>query len=219
MRIEQIGLATLYLADCRDILPTVTAHVLITDPVWPNCPPGLLQGWDRPGALLREAMASMPYLTRAVIVMRHDCDPRFLAEAGIPMAYFRTSILPYVMPGYIGRKLGNDELAYCFGDPIPSAPGARVIPGRAPSAQAGDRAPNGHPCSRPLVHFQFLVGWNSTPEELVLDPFMGSGTTGVAATMLRRKFIGIEVEPHYFDLACQRIEQAQKQLHLDGIPA
>lgn len=218
-RHERIGLADLYLADCRDVLPSVSADALITDPVWPNCPPGLLQGWDRPGALLREAMTCMPYLKRAVIVMRHDCDPRMLTEAEIAMPYFRTFILPYVMPGYLGRKLGGDELGYCFGEPIPSAPGARVIPGRGPSVQSADRQPNGHPCSRPLPHFKFLVGWNATPDEVVIDPFMGSCTTGAAAVSMQRKFIGIEIEPAYFDIACRRVEQAQKQMHLDGIPA
>ena len=46
---------------------------------------------------------------------------------------------------------------------------------------------------------------------LVLDPFMGSGTTGVAATQLGRDFIGIELDPSYFDIACHRIDQAQRQ--------
>jgi DNA modification methylase len=50
--------------------------------------------------------------------------------------------------------------------------------------------------------------------ETILDPFMGSGTTGVAAVQEGRKFIGIEIEPKYFDIACKRIEEAQKQLRL-----
>ena len=45
----------------------------------------------------------------------------------------------------------------------------------------------------------------------VFDPFMGSGTTGVAAVKLGRKFIGIEIEPKYFDIACRRIEDALKR--------
>lgn len=47
--------------------------------------------------------------------------------------------------------------------------------------------------------------------EIILDPFMGSGTTGVAAIQLGRKFIGIEREPRYFDIACERISRAQAQ--------
>jgi site-specific DNA-methyltransferase (adenine-specific) len=49
---------------------------------------------------------------------------------------------------------------------------------------------------------------------LVLDPFMGSASTGVAALQLGRKFIGIEIEPKYFDIACKRIEEAWKQPRL-----
>ena len=45
----------------------------------------------------------------------------------------------------------------------------------------------------------------------ILDPFMGSGTTGVAAVKLGRKFIGIEIDARYFDIACRRIEDAAKQ--------
>jgi site-specific DNA-methyltransferase (adenine-specific)/modification methylase len=45
----------------------------------------------------------------------------------------------------------------------------------------------------------------------ILDPFMGSGTTGVAAVKLGRKFIGIEIEPKYFDIACRRIEEGSRQ--------
>jgi site-specific DNA-methyltransferase (adenine-specific) len=47
--------------------------------------------------------------------------------------------------------------------------------------------------------------------QIVLDPFMGSGTTGVACANLGRKFIGIEIEPKYFDIACDRIDNAYRQ--------
>jgi modification methylase len=50
-----------------------------------------------------------------------------------------------------------------------------------------------------------------TSAQTILDPFMGSGTTGVAAVKLGRKFIGIEIEPRYFDIACKRISDALKQ--------
>ena len=47
--------------------------------------------------------------------------------------------------------------------------------------------------------------------QIILDPFMGSGTTGVACMNLGRKFIGIEIEPKYFEIACKRIDQSQRQ--------
>lgn len=58
-----------------------------------------------------------------------------------------------------------------------------------------------------------LVGlvWWCVELETILDPFMGSGTTGVACMNLGRSFIGIEREPKYFDIACRRIEDAQRQ--------
>ena len=54
--------------------------------------------------------------------------------------------------------------------------------------------------------------------ETILDPFMGSGTTGVACANLGRKFIGIEIEPKYFDIACRRIEEAYRQPRLFDEP-
>lgn len=212
-RKEVIGDCTLYLGDALDVLPQLEPiDALITDPVWPNCPAGLLHGSENPTQLWNAALFVMPEFTRAVVVMRHDSDPRFLALIGKP--YARAVILPYVMPGYIGRYLGGDEIAYCFGEPIPSRLGQRVIPGRAPAVQPGGRKANGHPCSRALEHFNFLIRWWSEPAETVLDPFMGSGTTGVSCAVLGRKFIGIEIDETYFDIACQRIEEAYAQRDL-----
>ena len=72
----------------------------------------------------------------------------------------------------------------------------------------------GHPAPMPysMAH-DHLETW-TTPGETILDPFMGSGTTGVACAKLGRKFIGIELEPKYFDIACKRIEEAWKQPRL-----
>ena len=64
----------------------------------------------------------------------------------------------------------------------------------------------GHPCSKPLAWMLWLVRLASRPGETVLDPFMGSGTTGVACAQLGRSFTGIDIEPRYFDMACQRVE-------------
>ena len=67
-----------------------------------------------------------------------------------------------------------------------------------------------HPCPMPLKSWQKLVERCSLPDETVLDPFMGSGTTGMACANLNRKFIGIEIEPKYFEEACRRIEKAKR---------
>lgn len=67
-----------------------------------------------------------------------------------------------------------------------------------------------HPTQKPLALMKWCL--NFLPKaETILDPFMGSGTTGVAAVQMGRKFIGIERDEGYFDIACRRIEQAQRQ--------
>lgn len=70
---------------------------------------------------------------------------------------------------------------------------------------------NQHPCPKPIAFMEWLVDFATLPGETILDPFAGSGTTGVAALRLGRKFIGVEIEPKYFDIACQRIESALNQ--------
>ncbi len=71
-----------------------------------------------------------------------------------------------------------------------------------------------HPTEKPLKLVADWVAKFSDPGETVLDPFMGSGTTGVACVMHGRKFIGIEKRPDYFELACRRIADAQAQAPL-----
>ncbi len=72
-----------------------------------------------------------------------------------------------------------------------------------------------HPTQKPVPLIERLVASYTNPGEIVLDPYMGSGTNGVACMNLDRKFIGIELAQKHFDTACRRIEQAQQQLRLD----
>lgn len=72
----------------------------------------------------------------------------------------------------------------------------------------------GHPCPRPIDAVEHVVGIGSKDDDVVLDPFMGSGTTGVACANLGRKFIGIEIERKYFDIACERIDNAYRQARM-----
>ncbi|WP_292131384.1 site-specific DNA-methyltransferase [Mesorhizobium sp.] len=66
-----------------------------------------------------------------------------------------------------------------------------------------------HPTQKPLALMQWCLGFISG--SIVLDPYMGSGTTGVACVKLGRKFIGIEIDETYFDIACERIRKAYAQ--------
>ena len=194
--------------DCREVIPGLqNIDVVITDPVWPNCPPGLLEGWDRPVELLREALAPLPdSVKRLVIVLRSDSDPRFLTAVPQRWKFICLQAMSYVVPMYLGRVLGGTEIAYCFGEPIPSREGKRVIPMWGPKAQPGDRPPNGHPCSRALPHMDWLVSWWSVEGETVLEPFCGSGTIPLSAKRQYRNAIGIEANPIWAELARSRID-------------
>lgn len=77
---------------------------------------------------------------------------------------------------------------------------------------------NGHPCPRPLNTVSYIVAMVTKQTGTILDPFMGSGTTGVAAVKLGRNFIGIEKDEKYFAIAQRRIAQAEAQPALLEIP-
>lgn len=66
-----------------------------------------------------------------------------------------------------------------------------------------------HPCPKPLPLMREIVGLFSDPGETILDPFMGSGTTGAAAILLGRRFVGIERDPAYFATACNRLRDVE----------
>jgi len=68
-----------------------------------------------------------------------------------------------------------------------------------------------HPVAYPIEIPKRCIAAATDKDDTALDPFMGSGTTGVACMNLGRKFIGIEIEPKYFEIACERIENAQRQ--------
>lgn len=73
-----------------------------------------------------------------------------------------------------------------------------------------------HPTEKPVGLIEKIVSAVTKDEQTVLDHFMGSGTTGVACMNLGRKFIGIEIEKKYFDIACERIDQVQRQGRMFG---
>lgn len=207
------GAVRLFLGDSLELLGDVSADAVITDPVWPNAPVGMFPGVV-PFDLWHSTCRVLPEVRQLVVVMRNDCDPRFLSCVPERLRFQQVVWLQYVMPGYLGRVLGGNECGYVFGKPVASQPGRRVIPSVSPKAQPSDRPPNGHPCSRAQIHFDWLLGWFSDEGETVCDPFLGSGTTGVASVRTRRRFIGIEKEPKYFDIAVKRIEAEMKRTAL-----
>ena len=85
-------------------------------------------------------------------------------------------------------------------------------------SMAGVRLPHRddtpHPTEKPIPLMEYYIGNSSKEGELVIDPFMGVGSTGIAALRLGRKFIGIERDAQWFDLACERITEVNSQLQL-----
>lgn len=77
---------------------------------------------------------------------------------------------------------------------------------RVPRDPAGE-----HPTPKPVALMARMISCSTDPSQIVCDPFMGSGSTGVACMNLGRRFIGIELDRRYFDIACERLEAAQRQ--------
>lgn len=200
-------LVTIYHGDCRDILPSLAAaEALVTDPVWPNASVPLV-GADDPYGLLVGMWDSIPVLPqRAAIQLGCDTDPRFLTAVPDALSFFRVAWLEYVRISYKGRLLNTSDVAYLFGAPPRSKKGAHIIPGRYIDT-ASDGKFKGHPCPRKLGHVQWIVNWWTEETDVIVDPFMGSGTTLRAAKDCGRRAVGIEVEEAYCEIAAKRMGQ------------
>ena len=68
-----------------------------------------------------------------------------------------------------------------------------------------------HPTQKPIALMQYLINRTTRTDQTIFDPFMGSGTTGVACAKMGRSFIGIEIDEDYFNIACRRVEDAYRQ--------
>ncbi len=192
-----IGNATLYLGDCRDILPTLgNVGVVISDPPYPNQSELFLDGIGR----AREILAHPPA----------DEVLWFWSEVEIPACplplvaqhiWHRTNVNGKIYEPIFhfakdGRKRRSEIKAH-----------AAVFDGVGPGCNEYE----GHPTQKPVGLMLWLLAKTAG---LVFDPFMGSGSTGVAAVRSKRGFIGCEINPDYFRIACRRIEEAQRQADL-----
>lgn len=228
MREEIIGGARLICGDCREVLPTLgRVDAVVTDP-----PYGIglkTKTSDYRGSKFYDNGASL----RASKL--YDDDPHdisILVKNVIPFALSIASrglifcgpamLWNYPVPASIGcvftpNGAGRTAWGFQCSHPI-------LFYGKDPFLQDGrggrpnsyrDEQPNAekidHPCPKPYSWMRWAVDRSSRPDETILDPFMGSGTTGVACVRLGRRFIGIEVEEKYFSIACKRIEKAYAQ--------
>jgi site-specific DNA-methyltransferase (adenine-specific)/modification methylase len=201
-RIEHLAEGvTLYLGDCREILPTLgKVDAVVTDPPygigfaaqptkWQRRAGQQAEAWDD------QAIADFPSLI--------DRAPHKLVWGGNYYA------LPPSRGWLVWHKPDAPpsmaSLELCWTNLNRNARHISVSIGATNAERVG------HPTQKPLAVMQWCIEQIPPPATLILDPFMGSGTTGVAAVNLGRKFIGIEIEPKYFDIACRRISEALKQ--------
>jgi len=209
-----VGDIMLYHADCRDILPHLPADTVVTDPVWPGADVPL-EGREDPERLLRSTLQQVsPQTERIAIQLGCDTDPRFLDAVPDWWDLFRVAWLELPRKGYRGRLLHTGDVAYLFGKPPPSREGHHVIPGRYidpdPNGQQRD-----HPTPRKLGHVEWLVKWWSAPDDTIIDPFAGSGTTGLAAMRWDRECVLIEVKEEHCETAARALRQEAKQPRFD----
>jgi site-specific DNA-methyltransferase (adenine-specific) len=235
-RIETIAEGvTLYLGDCREILPTLgRVSAVVTDPPFEAEAHTLQRRVKRGGGLMEPEALPFAALTEDQRIetarwAAEMCSGWFLAfcqaeavsiwRASIEAAgatYKRSMIWikPDGMPQYSGDRpgMGYESIvaAWCGdGKSQWNGGGRHGVFTHNKNDHGGKAAP--HPTTKPVPLMRELLGLFSNPGDLILDPFMGSGTTGVAAVKLGRRFAGIEVEPKYFDIACRRVLEATKQ--------
>ena len=205
-----IGNVVLYHADCRGVLPQLHADTVVTDPVWPGAEVPL-EGRSDPERLLRSTLQQVTLdAVRLAVQLGCDTDPRFLDAVPEWWDSFRVAWLELPRKGYRGRLLHTGDVAYLFGDPPPAREGHHVIPGRYiesdPNGQQRD-----HPTPRKLGHVEWLVKWWSAPGDTIVDPFAGSGTTGLAAMRWDRECVLIEIKEEHCETAARALEQEAKQ--------
>lgn len=206
-----IGNATLYLGDCLEILPTLEkVDAVITDP-----PYGIGYSHGVGGGKLAQ---STKFDHHPVTGDNKPFDPS-------PWVGFKKVVL-FGANHYASRLedssfwlIWDKRDGVCSNDQsdvemawVKGKGQARVIRhlwnGMLKASERGEERV--HPTQKPVAVMEWAIKTSGADSD-ILDPFMGSGTTGVACMNLGRKFIGIEIEPKYFEIACQRIENAQRQ--------
>ena len=199
-RVEQIGDATLYLGDCLEILPTLPkVDAVVTDPPygigfaaqptkWQRMAGKVAETWDN------NTVGRLPELLafgRVQVVWGGNYYA--LSPSRGWLSWYKPDAPP---------SMASIELAWTNVNQ-----NARQISCSISQTNA-ERA--GHPTQKPVKVMRWCIEQVGNPQT-ILDPFMGSGTTGVACAQLGRKFIGIEICEQYFNIAVERITNAYRQ--------
>ena len=215
MQIETIGNATLYHGDCLEVMPLLDGiDAVITDPPFnvgkdygthdDSMPEADYVAWI--GSIITEtlrlAKSQWVVVPTAKLAMFYSLLPE-AQQVIIPMA-----------AGYAIRSGWTQKFAVMLVNGKPSGNPWNMWEGIRHRGEGYYFREDtyGHPGYTPYGIMHRAVA--TARAETVLDPFLGTGTTGVAAVSAGKKFIGIEIERKFFDIACQRIEQAQQQLQL-----
>ena len=207
-RKEIIGDCELYLGDCLEVMPILScAYDLVTDPPY---------GIDEANGKNK----SRGHLAKAVDYGQSDWDSKpAVAELTIARSMTVNQVifggnyydLPPTSCWLIWDKRNTGDFADCemAWTNLKKAVRLKQHLWNGMLRKGGEK--RFHPTQKPLEVMQWCVEHLPKSEAPIFDPFMGSGTTGVACVKLGRKFIGIEIDEGYFDIACKRIEEAYKQ--------
>jgi len=215
-RVEVLGDCTLYLGDCLEVLPTLDpsgVDLVLTDPPYgiqydashskyKNGIAYQAATWDRepfdPSHLLR---------FERLILWGGNCYASRLPDSKVWLSWVKTT------RNRSKVRQADFEMAWTMGCIRRSQAFRHLWIGAYRDSESGIR--NVHPTQKPIALMEWCLEIAKTPEgATVLDPYMGSGTTGVACVNTGRKFIGIEIDEGYFDIACRRIEAALAQPRL-----
>ena len=213
---SECGTVTLYLGDCLEILPTLapgSVDAVVTDPPY---------GVEYKGKTTKHSRNVGGAYERGD---SNTAGPEFIKRwHGRAVVYPGTRIaFDYPKPIEMGfvycpSGAGLGRWGFITGHPIlyyGNDPYLQKCLGHRPNGfiSFATQPPNGHPCPKPVQWMTFAVEKATTQlGESVLDPSMGSGTTGVACARLGRRFIGIELEPKYFAIAKRRIQDELKKV-------
>lgn len=235
MRIEKIGRATLYLGDCREIIPSLkgVSHI-ITDPPYGE---GTHKNHDA-NSKRRSDRADAQELGYAALTEADVSDIADILQAteagwivwftNFDLSHHvkdclsrnrRTTFpaLPYYHSGRSVRLAGDGPCSWTDFIIVSRPPELKkwgTLPGGYVAGKGwSDKARMG---GKPTHLMALIVNDYSREGELILDPFMGAGTTGVACLKNGRDFIGIEIDEKAFDISCQRMEDAYRQDSMFG---
>ena len=209
-REEIIGDCRLILGDCRDILPTLgKVDAVVTDPPYGIGMDGGNVGYKGDNNFEKKQWDKAPPSVEVMEAVMAAGNHYIIWGGnyfGLPPA--RCYLVWDKGNGFKGRSFAESELALTNIDA-----NARTFT-YDPLAR-GDYKGKSHPTQKPIALMKWCIGFVPDAKS-ICDPFMGSGSTGVACAMLSKSFIGIERDLDYFNTACRRVERAVKEMRLNG---